>query len=192
MFYHQYHVFMFYRGCILVHQWSFGVWLIFLAPIHIYSSLCHCCEVLFVALSLDLKSWICSALETNPQTTQNKQLIMQPTLVLAFLFSSHFLLSEAAGGQWQLLQESIGISAMHMQLLHTDHVVIFDRTNFGVSKLSLPDGKCRFDPDDTALIIDCSTHSAEYDVANNSIRPLMVQTDVWCSSESAMLDSRLV
>lgn len=79
-----------------------------------------------------------------------------------------------------------------MQLLKNDRVVIFDRTDFGRSNLSLPDGKCRNDPNDTALKIDCTAHSAEYDVVKNTIRPLMVQTDVWCSSGSVMQDGRLV
>ncbi|KAF3446745.1 hypothetical protein FNV43_RR11925 [Rhamnella rubrinervis] len=119
------------------------------------------------------------------------------TLILSsFFILLHFSagpsLTYAAGGQWQLLQESIGISAMHMQLLKNDRVVIFDRTDFGRSNLPLPDGKCRNDPNDTALKIDCTAHSAEYDVVKNTIRPLMVQTDVWCSSGSVMQDGRLV
>lgn len=81
---------------------------------------------------------------------------------------------------------------MHMQLLNNDHVVIFDRTDFGASNISLPDGKCRNDPNDTALKTDCTAHSVEYDVASNSIRPLMVLTDVWCSSGAVMPDGRLI
>ncbi|KAI3828164.1 hypothetical protein L1987_02261 [Smallanthus sonchifolius] len=81
---------------------------------------------------------------------------------------------------------SIGISAMHMQLLPNDRVVIYDRTDFGVSNISLPHGKCR--PNST----DCSAHSVEYDVVSNSVRPLMVLSNVWCSSGSLMPDGRLV
>lgn len=121
---------------------------------------------------------------------------MKPTFVtLPFhflLILLHLSTADAAGGQWQLLQQSIGISAMHMQLLHNDRVVIFDRTDFGPSNLSLPAGKCRSDPNDTALKEDCTAHSAEYDVATNTFRPLTVQTDVWCSSGAAMPDGRLV
>ncbi|PON93847.1 1,4-alpha-glucan-branching enzyme [Trema orientale] len=100
--------------------------------------------------------------------------------------------AEAAGGSWNLLQPSIGISAMHMQLLNNDRVIIFDRTDFGASNLSLPAGKCRNDPNDTALKIDCTAHSAEYDVVSNTFRPLMVQTDVWCSSGAVTPDGTLV
>ncbi|XP_071711749.1 aldehyde oxidase GLOX1-like [Rutidosis leptorrhynchoides] len=92
----------------------------------------------------------------------------------------------AAGGSWSLLLPSIGISAMHMQLLPNDRVVMYDRTDFGTSNISLPDGKCR--PNST----DCSAHSVEYDVTSNSVRPLMVLTNVWCSSGTLMPDGTLV
>ncbi|KAG8377885.1 hypothetical protein BUALT_Bualt08G0080100 [Buddleja alternifolia] len=125
-----------------------------------------------------------------------------PTLILSFIFCHLLLLllllprrnilTAAADGKWDLLLTNVGISAMHMQLLHTDRVVMFDRTDFGRSNISLPDGKCRNDPNDTALTTDCTAHSVEYDVASNSIRPLMVLTDVWCSSGAVMSDGTLV
>lgn len=119
---------------------------------------------------------------------------MNPHLILSFLFLSSFLFSptHAAGGKWQLLLTSVGISAMHMQLLHNDRVVMFDRTDFGKSNLPLPNGRCRNNPNDTALKVDCTAHSAEYDVASNKIRPLFVYSDVWCSSGSVNSDGSLV
>ncbi|KAL0360593.1 UNVERIFIED_CONTAM: Aldehyde oxidase GLOX [Sesamum radiatum] len=129
---------------------------------------------------------------------------MAHTLVLSAIFRRHLLLllllflthqnilTRAADGRWDLLLSNIGISAMHMQLLHTDRVVMFDRTDFGLSNISLPDGKCRRDPNDTVLPVDCTAHSVEYDVASNSIRPLMVLTDVWCSSGAVLPDGTLV
>ncbi|KAB2083454.1 hypothetical protein ES319_A05G268100v1 [Gossypium barbadense] len=116
-------------------------------------------------------------------------------LILQLLFASqpcHRFLAAAADGRWQLLQKSIGVSAMHMQLLRNDRVVVFDRTDFGPSKLPLPNGKCRNDPSDTALKVDCTAHSVEYDVLTNTFRPLMVQTDVWCSSGAIMPSGNLV
>ncbi|CAN4122944.1 unnamed protein product [Withania somnifera] len=98
----------------------------------------------------------------------------------------------AASGRWDVLMSNIGISAMHMQLLNNDRVVMYDRTDFGASNISLPDGKCRNNPNDLALEVDCTAHSIEYDVPTNSVRPLMVQTDVWCSSGSATFDGSLV
>ncbi|TYG79166.1 hypothetical protein ES288_D02G119300v1 [Gossypium darwinii] len=71
-------------------------------------------------------------------------------LLFQLLCTSHpcqrILTSAAAGGRWQLLQKSIGISAMHMQLLSNDRV----------------------------------------------FRPLMVQTDVWCSSGAVTPNGDLV
>ncbi|OVA00311.1 Glyoxal oxidase [Macleaya cordata] len=98
----------------------------------------------------------------------------------------------SGGGEWVLLHQSIGISAMHMQLLHNNKVVMFDRTDFGPSNLSLPFGTCRFDPNDVALQTDCTAHSLIYDVSSNNIRPLMVQTDTWCSSGSVIPNGTLV
>ncbi|KAK4720418.1 hypothetical protein R3W88_010651 [Solanum pinnatisectum] len=93
-------------------------------------------------------------------------------------------------GEWVLLHESIGVSAMHMQLLYNNKVIIFDRTDFGASNLSLPQGKCRFD--DEVLDVDCSAHSVLYDILSNTYRPLMVQTDVWCSSGALNSDGTLI
>ncbi|KAL0296929.1 UNVERIFIED_CONTAM: Aldehyde oxidase GLOX1 [Sesamum radiatum] len=84
------------------------------------------------------------------------------------------------GGEWSLLQETIGVSAMHMQLLYNNKVLIFDRMDFGPSNLTLPTGKCRYN--DEAVSQDCTAHSLLYDVASNTYRPLLVKTDVWCSS----------
>lgn len=126
--------------------------------------------------------------------------MMPTTSILPLLFFCLFILggiqrrnlAKAAGGRWDLLQRSIGISAMHMQLLSNDRVIIFDRTDFGLSNLSLPDGKCRDDPNETVVKVDCTAHSAEYDVATNSVRPLMILTDTWCSSGAVFSDGRLV
>ncbi|PWA41073.1 hypothetical protein CTI12_AA545540 [Artemisia annua] len=105
--------------------------------------------------------------------------------LLFFFLLLHAPLCPADGGSWSILLPSIGISAMHMQLLPNDRVVMFDRTDFGTSQISLPKGKCRYNS------TDCSAHSVEYDVASNSIRPLMVLTDVWCSSGVLMPNGRL-
>ncbi|XP_051134950.1 aldehyde oxidase GLOX [Andrographis paniculata] len=95
-------------------------------------------------------------------------------------------------GQWQLLHKSVGISAMHMQLLRNNKVVIFDRTDFGSSNLTLPAGQCRFDPNEKVLLTDCSAHSILYDIYTNRYRPLMVQTDTWCSSGTVLPQGTLV
>ncbi|CAN6480675.1 unnamed protein product [Victoria cruziana] len=123
-----------------------------------------------------------------------------PTLnvVLAVLvFAAGFRRCEpvssfGVGGRWALLRESVGISAMHMQVLPNNMVVMFDRTDTGPSNLSLPPGRCRYDPSDLALKFDCTAHSVLYDIATNAVRPLTVHTDTWCSSGSLDADGRLV
>ncbi|KAL3624941.1 hypothetical protein CASFOL_031609 [Castilleja foliolosa] len=116
--------------------------------------------------------------------------ILSCTLLLLLLRQD--VLTRAALGKWDLLQPSIGIVSMHMQLLHTDRVVIYDRTDFGYSNISLPNGKCRDDPTERKVKHDCTAHSVEYDVASNTARPLMVQTNVWCSGGAVMTNSTLV
>ncbi|KAL8157185.1 aldehyde oxidase GLOX-like [Apium graveolens] len=94
-------------------------------------------------------------------------------------------------GQWALLQKTIGVSAMHMQLLYNNKIIIFDRTNFGLSNLSLPsDSQCRYN--DELKNMDCTAHSVSYDIALNTFRPLIVQTDFWCSSASVLPDGTLL
>ncbi|CAN8293526.1 unnamed protein product [Cochlearia groenlandica] len=121
-------------------------------------------------------------------------------LINAVVFSFYFSLSSTSdlllprspveiltGGRWDLLQPSIGISAMHMQLLHNNKVVIFDRTDFGPSNLSLPTQLCQ-----NATVFDCSAHSLLYDVASNTFRPLTLRYDTWCSSGSLSASGSLI
>ncbi|KAL8127118.1 aldehyde oxidase GLOX1-like [Apium graveolens] len=100
----------------------------------------------------------------------------------------------AGGGKWDMLVQNVGVSAMHMQLLNNNRVIMFDRTDFGNSNISLPDHKCvtyRSSHNGT-LKVDCTAHSVEYDIRTNSIRPLTILTDIWCSSGAVMADGRLV
>ncbi|KAK7258750.1 hypothetical protein RIF29_24335 [Crotalaria pallida] len=117
------------------------------------------------------------------------------SILSSFPFFQVLVLSQTSfgyQGQWQLLQASIGISAMHMQLLHNDKVIMFDRTDFGPSNLPLSHDHCRVDPLDKVLTTDCTAHSLLYDIATNTFRPLMVQTDTWCSSASVLPNGTLV
>ncbi|KAK7409932.1 hypothetical protein VNO78_00342 [Psophocarpus tetragonolobus] len=128
---------------------------------------------------------------TIPMTTSLFLLIP-----LLFLFHFHFHMAEPAKGQgqgqWHLLQQNIGIVGMHMQLLNNDRVIILDRTDFGFSNLTLPEGRCRNNPREMVVKRDCTAHSIEYDVAANTFRALFVQTNVWCSSGSVSPDGKLV
>ncbi|KAH9626548.1 hypothetical protein KSS87_005528 [Heliosperma pusillum] len=73
---------------------------------------------------------------------------------------------------------------MHMQLLNNDRVIMFDRADFGRSNISLPFGQCHGS--------DCTAHSIEYNVIKNTIRPLNLVTDTWCSSGTTLADGLLV
>ncbi|KAL6294667.1 hypothetical protein ACE6H2_002809 [Prunus campanulata] len=123
-------------------------------------------------------------------------------LLLSYLFMvshSHYLTNPtpfssinattsnvSAGGQWLLLHNSIGVSAMHMQLLKNDKVILFDRTDMGPSNFSFPSGTgCRQYIDThhrNRTITDCTAHSLQYDVISGNVRPLYVSSDTWCSS----------
>ncbi|KAB2628204.1 galactose oxidase-like [Pyrus ussuriensis x Pyrus communis] len=109
------------------------------------------------------------------------------SLILSFLLLIIFLgfsrRAHAAGGNWQVLA-TIGVSAMHMQLLKNDRIVLFDRTDFGTSNLSLPNGNC--------VNNDCTAHSAEFVVQTKAFRPLTVLSDVWCSSGSMAPNGNLI
>lgn len=108
----------------------------------------------------------------------NSYLLLITTLLSLFTLSLSY--DAPSGGEWQLLQNSIGLVAMHTQVLRTNEVIMFDRTDFGTSNISLPNGKCR--TNDKVVKRDCSAHSVLYDIASNTLRPLMVQTNTWCSS----------
>ncbi|KAE8803149.1 WSC domain-containing protein [Hordeum vulgare] len=129
----------------------------------------------------------------NPPALPIRSRVRGLVLVLVLACAGIALATAASGGgRWDVLQRSIGVSAMHMQLLHNDRVIIFDRTDFGQSNLSLPDGRCRRNPRERVLPVDCTAHSAEYDVASNTFRPLSVFTDTWCSSGTVAPDGTLV
>ncbi|KAL9683047.1 hypothetical protein QQ045_014860 [Rhodiola kirilowii] len=102
------------------------------------------------------------------------------SLLLLFCFLSSIQTTKAVGGSWKRLLQNGGVSAMHMQLLNNDKVIIFDHLDFNQSRIMLPKSKC--DPQTVPNTTDCSAHSVEYNVASNSIRPVLALTDFWCSS----------
>ncbi|CAN8240059.1 unnamed protein product [Cochlearia groenlandica] len=112
--------------------------------------------------------------------------------LISFLFFLSCHVASGAGGTWKLLLQNVGISAMHSQLLFNDRVVIFDRTNFGPSNISLPNGLCRDSPNDAVSKRDCTAHSIEYDVVLNRVRPLTVLSNTWCSSGGVLPDGTLL
>ncbi|KAG0485871.1 hypothetical protein HPP92_009753 [Vanilla planifolia] len=83
---------------------------------------------------------------------------------------------------------------MHMALTHLNTVVLYDQTSSGRSAYHLPRGlpcpSVSTDADDSKES-GCWAHSMDYDVATNTIRPLSIRTDTWCSSGSFLSDGTL-
>ncbi|RCV37260.1 hypothetical protein SETIT_8G048900v2 [Setaria italica] len=93
-------------------------------------------------------------------------------------------------GEWQLLHASIGVSAMHMQLLPGDFVLMFDRTDTGPSNISLPAlAPCAAAADGPA---DCTAHSVLLDLRSNVLHPYPLATNPWCSSGALLPNGTLL
>ncbi|KAK4789222.1 hypothetical protein SAY86_020541 [Trapa natans] len=97
--------------------------------------------------------------------------------------------STSYGGAWELVSNNSGVSAMHMQLLPNNKVVIFDSTVFGPSQVMLRRG-------DTCPIRgttrDCTAHAVVYDIETAALRPLHIDTNPWCSSGGLTVDGSLL
>ncbi|KAI3917931.1 hypothetical protein MKW98_000165 [Papaver atlanticum] len=95
-------------------------------------------------------------------------------------------------GKWELLVAHAGIASMHTAVTRYGTVVLLDRTNIGPSRRMLRKGHCRDNPYDRVLKHDCYAHSVLFDPSTNEIRPLMIQTDTWCSSGQFLPDGTLL
>ena len=101
----------------------------------------------------------------------------------------------ALAGEWRLLHANIGVSAMHMQLLPEDFVLMFDRTDSGPSNISLADpGPCAAAtaPNATAAPADCTAHSVLLDLRSNALHPYPLATNPWCSSAALLPNGTLL
>lgn len=95
-------------------------------------------------------------------------------------------------GSWQLLVQDAGIASMHTAVTRFGNVIFLDRTNIGPSEINLTNGLCRNNPNDLTLTHDCTAHSVLFSPDTNSIRPLFIYTDTWCSSGQFFMDGTLV
>lgn len=80
---------------------------------------------------------------------------------------------------------------MHAAVTRYGTVVLLDRTNTGATEIALPGGACR-DSDDLVLKHDCTAHSVLFDPGTNTVRPLSILTDTWCSSGQFLSDGTLM
>ncbi|EES08069.1 aldehyde oxidase GLOX [Sorghum bicolor] len=100
--------------------------------------------------------------------------------------------SSSFQGEWQLLHASIGVSAMHMQLLPGDFVLMFDRTDTGPSNISLAaQAPCAATADDGGAA-DCTAHSVLLDLRSNVLHPYPLATNPWCSSGALLPNGTLL
>ncbi|BAH95100.1 aldehyde oxidase GLOX [Oryza sativa Japonica Group] len=115
---------------------------------------------------------------------QEPEVAQQPAVVLA--------------GEWQLLHQNTGVSAMHMQLLPGDYVLMFDRTDSGPSNISLDALSPCAAAATTALAaggggaVDCTAHSVLLDLRSNALRPYPLATNPWCSSAALLPNGTLL
>ncbi|XP_062095454.1 aldehyde oxidase GLOX [Humulus lupulus] len=109
---------------------------------------------------------------------------------LSFIFFS--LARAQLPGTWEVIVENAGIASMHTAVTRFNTVVLLDRTNIGPSRKMLRKGHCRNDPNDVVLKRDCYAHSVLLDLNTNQVRPLMIQTDTWCSSGQFLPDGTLL
>ncbi|KAF8745048.1 hypothetical protein HU200_013460 [Digitaria exilis] len=101
-------------------------------------------------------------------------------------------------GEWHLLHTNIGVSAMHMQLLPGDFVLMFDRTDTGPSNISLsPCSTTTVSPNSgaaatTTTTPDCTAHSVLLDLHTNLLHPYPLATNPWCSSGALLPNGTLL
>jgi hypothetical protein len=120
-----------------------------------------------------------------------------PLTLLAVAVASMCLVRGAYGqtglpGTWEILLQNAGIASMHSAVTRFNTVVLLDRTDIGASQIPLANGACRNDPNDITLQHDCTAHSVLFDPATNTVRPLTILTDTWCSSGQFSTDGTLV
>lgn len=79
-------------------------------------------------------------------------------------------------GSWKVVSANSYVSAMHMNLLPNNKMIMFDASAFHISQIKLPNGRCLpFKTDQGATLQDCWAHGVEYDIETAEIRPLTVR-----------------
>ncbi|KAG2676011.1 hypothetical protein I3760_12G032300 [Carya illinoinensis] len=104
-------------------------------------------------------------------------------------------ISQQNRGQWLLLLNNTGVVGMHMALTHRNTVLMFDQTGSGPSAYRLRhrfNGRRCTGSRDDLQDPSCYAHSVEYDISSNTIRPLRLYTDPWCSSGSFLSNGTLL
>lgn len=80
-------------------------------------------------------------------------------------------------GDWELISENAGVSAMHINLLPTNKIIVFDAKVYRTSRIRLPEGEPCVpyrDAGSTEDKFDCFAHAVEYDIETNQVRAIQV------------------
>lgn len=81
-------------------------------------------------------------------------------------------------GAWKIVSLNSMVSAMHMNLLPNNKMIMFDASAFHISQIKLPNGKCiPFKTDQGAILQDCWAHGVEFDIETAKLRPLTVRNN---------------
>lgn len=82
-------------------------------------------------------------------------------------------------GAWEVVSKDSGVSAMHVNLLPNNKVIMYDASAFHISNIKLPNGECLPFKDDKGVALqDCWAHGVEYDADKNTVRPLKVRSSI--------------
>ncbi|GAU37637.1 hypothetical protein TSUD_60170 [Trifolium subterraneum] len=84
---------------------------------------------------------------------------------------------------------------MHVNLMPSNKIIVYDAKIYRVSRINLPDGVPCLPYLDANNVerLDCFAHAVEYDIETNQVRPLKINGgDPWCSSGGLSPDGTLV
>ncbi|TKY60865.1 Galactose oxidase [Spatholobus suberectus] len=99
-------------------------------------------------------------------------------------------------GHWEIISRNAGVSAMHINLLPTNKIIVYDAKIYRTSRIRLPDGAPCVpyrDMESQEDKLDCFAHAVEYDIETNQVRPLQVTAgDPWCSCGGVTPDGTFV
>ncbi|GKE45864.1 aldehyde oxidase GLOX [Tanacetum coccineum] len=98
-------------------------------------------------------------------------------------------------GTWEVLVENAGIASMHTVVTHFDTVVLLDRTDLSPTEERYEKYHCQIDPknkQDPQTRPDCYSYSVYYNLANQNLQPLTLNTDTWCSSGQVLPDGTIL
>lgn len=80
-------------------------------------------------------------------------------------------------GHWEVISQDSGVSAMQINLMPTNKIVVYDATIYRLSRLKYPNRAPCVTFQDLKTKenkLDCFAHSMEYDLETNQVRPLKV------------------